>query len=59
MEYRFVIKCKVCKWTKKTNGIKDELKDLHEVTSCASCRGREFRCPKCGRPAKMLKTGKI
>ena len=57
MENRFIIKCNKCLWARPSTGIAADLKDLVEVKKCASCGGpRSFKCPKCGRIAKMTRT---
>lgn len=54
MEKKFIIRCAKCRWAKTTTGISSDLTDLFELKKgCTHCGGRQFRCPKCGRPAKM------
>ena len=55
MTQEYVLKCSTCNWYQFTTAHPDEIKDLHEVTSCASCGGRKFKCPGCGRIIKMVK----
>jgi len=39
-----------------STGLSDDVKDLKEVRPCVNCgRPREFRCPKCGNNAKMIR----
>lgn len=55
-DYRFLVKCGNCSWTRKTNGIQSDLKDLTEVVKCSNCGGpRQFKCPKCGMIAKQFR----
>lgn len=49
----FVIRCSSCNWKEITTGITEDLKHLTEVKTCVSCKGRLFKCPKCGQRAKM------
>jgi len=57
MEKKFVIRCHKCRWAAMTTGTSDDLQQYVEIPSnCSSCgKPREFRCPKCGRVAKMLR----
>ena len=57
MEQKFIIRCLKCRWAKLTTGISSDLAELTEIpSSCSKCgRPREFRCPKCGRVAKMTR----
>lgn len=55
MEKKFIIRCQVCRWAELTTGISDDLTHLTEVRTCNHCSGRKFKCPKCGRSAKMIK----
>ncbi len=57
MENKFNIRCMKCKWYKLTTGLSEDLKDLYEIKNhCTNCgKPREFRCPKCGTPSKMLR----
>lgn len=54
---KFTIRCLKCRWSRLTDGIPEELKDLYEIpNSCSKCgKPRAFRCPKCGLSTKMLK----
>jgi len=56
-EKRFLIRCNHCQWARTSTGLKDDLEDLKEVKSgCRNCgKVRQFRCPKCGRPSKMIR----
>lgn len=39
-----------------STGLISDLTDLKELKNCASCgKSREFRCPQCGRNAKMTR----
>lgn len=53
----FIIRCLKCRWAEITTGISSDLTHLHEVKhNCANCgKPREFRCPTCGRNAKMMR----
>jgi hypothetical protein len=46
----FLLRCKKCRWAKASSGLKDDLKDLNEITSaCPTCgKARRFKCPSCG-----------
>ena len=57
MNPKFVIRCATCRWARMTTGIADDLKDMHEIArSCVNCGSpRKFKCPKCGRHAKMIR----
>lgn len=56
-EKKFIIRCLKCRWVQFTTGQPDDLKGLYEIKGCGNCgKPREFRCPKCGKPAKMLRT---
>ena len=52
---RFTIRCQKCRWAEVNNGTSPELKHLYEIKSgCLNCgKSRQFRCPRCGRPATM------
>lgn len=50
-----LLKCSNCKWLRIYTGKPTEIADLIETTTCGHCRGRTFRCPKCGHTAKMIK----
>lgn len=54
---RFTIRCQKCRWAEVNGGTTPELKHLHEIpNNCPTCgKARQFRCPKCGRPAKMTR----
>ena len=54
---RFVIRCQKCRWAVVNGGMSKELKGLHEIpNNCPTCgKARQFKCPKCGRPAKMTR----
>jgi predicted RNA-binding Zn-ribbon protein involved in translation (DUF1610 family) len=54
---RFVIRCEKCRWAEVNGGTSPELKHLHEIANnCSTCgKARQFRCPKCGRAAKMTR----
>ncbi len=56
-EVRFSIRCLKCRWCVVNGGTTPELKDLYEIpNNCPTCgKARQFRCPKCGRPAKMTR----
>jgi hypothetical protein len=51
----FLLKCASCKWWRKSNGLSSDLKDLKEVSNCAHCSGRKFKCPQCGQIVKMIR----
>ena len=55
MAEQLLIKCYACGWVRATTGNPDEVKDLYEVSGCASCSGKKYRCPQCGRMAKVQK----
>lgn len=57
MSKPFIIRCPKCRWAETSTGISAELTHLYEIKpSCTNCgKPREFRCPKCGRTAKMLR----
>lgn len=51
-----MIRCLKCRWAQLTTGLPDDLKDLNEIKTCTKCgKQREFRCPRCGRNAKMTR----
>ncbi len=54
---RFMIRCQKCRWAVVNGGTSPELKAYHEIpNNCANCgKARQFRCPECGRPAKMTR----
>lgn len=56
-EVKFTIRCQKCRWAEVNGGTTPELKHLHEIpNNCPTCgKARQFRCPKCGRPAKMTR----
>lgn len=50
---KFIVKCQVCRWK---SDIKDNqnFEELTPVTNgCSKCSGKKFKCPKCGRYARM------
>ena len=51
----FLLKCKGCNWSRKSNGLSSDLKDLTQVANCAKCSGRKFKCPKCGQHVKLMR----
>jgi hypothetical protein len=55
METYFLLKCKGCKWWRRSNGLSSDLKDLHPIPNCPSCSGRKFKCPQCGQQVKMMR----
>ena len=55
MEKKFIVRCLKCRWARMSTGLPDDLKDLYEIKGCASCGGRKFRCPKCGKHAKLTR----
>ena len=57
MEKNFIIRCHKCRWARLSTGISSDLADLTEIAnSCSSCgKARQFKCPKCGLPAKMTR----
>lgn len=55
MEKNFLISCR-CGWRELSTGIAQDLTHLKEVKLCAKCgRARTFRCPHCGKLAKMIR----
>lgn len=54
---RFTIRCQKCRWAVVNGGTRNELTGLHEIpNNCPTCgKARQFKCPKCGRPAKMTR----
>lgn len=54
---RFTIRCQKCRWAVVNGGTSKELQGLHEIpNNCPTCgKARQFKCPKCGRPAKMTR----
>ena len=54
-EVYFLLKCRKCSWWRKSTGLSEDLKDLAEVKTCASCGGRKFKCPKCGTHIKLMR----
>jgi predicted RNA-binding Zn-ribbon protein involved in translation (DUF1610 family) len=56
----FMIRCLKCRWAETSTGISDDLKHLTEIPrTCMNCgTPRQFKCPKCGRAAKMLRIKK-
>jgi len=56
-EKKFIIRCLKCRWHRFTSGRAEDLTGLYEIKNCTNCgKPREFRCLKCGKPAKMLKS---
>jgi len=55
----FLLRCKGCNWFRKSNGLSSDLSDLTEVSSCAKCSGRKFKCPKCGQAVKMVRVRNV
>lgn len=56
MEKNFILRCQKCRWARMSTGLSDDLKDLHEYTSCLNCgKPRTFRCPQCGQIAKLTR----
>ena len=53
---KYMIRCLKCRWGRTTAGVADDLKGLTEMPrTCMNCGSpRTFKCPTCGRPAKML-----
>ena len=53
----FMIRCLKCRWAERSTGISADLTHLTEIPrSCMNCgTPRQFKCPKCGRPAKMMR----
>lgn len=53
----FMIRCHNCRWAETSTGISADLQHLKEIPSdCKDCgKPREFKCPKCGQTAKMLR----
>jgi tRNA(Ile2) C34 agmatinyltransferase TiaS len=51
----FIIRCDFCKWQELNSGLPKDLAHLFELkNTCDKCgKPRRFRCPKCGRMAKM------
>lgn len=59
MEKNFIIRCQKCRWAHMTTGLTSDLVGLNEIKTCSNCgKPREFRCPKCGRNAKMMRIKK-
>ena len=52
-----MIRCLKCRWGKTSTGTSEDLKDLYEIQhNCSNCgKKRQFRCPKCGKPATMTR----
>ena len=57
MEKNFIVRCHKCRWARMSTGLSSDLADLHEINnSCSNCgKARQFKCPKCGRPAKLTR----
>lgn len=56
MEKNFKLTCPKCRFARMSTGLADDLKDLKEINTCASCGGgRKYRCPKCGAIAKLAR----
>jgi hypothetical protein len=51
----FILKCKSCNWFRKSGGLSSDLRDLTEVSNCAKCSGRKYKCPKCGTIMKLIR----
>jgi|688.fasta_scaffold00185_120 hypothetical protein len=51
----FMIRCHKCRWARLSTGLTSDLTDLTEIkNNCSTCGSkRQFKCPKCGLPAKM------
>ena len=50
----FQLFCDYCGWKRLSDG--KDLSDLTEVNLCSTCSGgRRFKCPRCGRVAKIRK----
>jgi hypothetical protein len=57
MEKQYMIRCLKCRWGRTSTGTSEDLKDLYELKNhCSTCgKKRQFRCPKCGKPATMTR----
>lgn len=57
MEKKYMIRCLKCRWGRTSTGTSEDLKDLYEIqNNCSNCgKKRQFRCPKCGKPATMTR----
>lgn len=52
----FVLRCVKCRWARMSTGLTEDLNDLRETTGCSNCgKPRQFRCPKCGQTAKLMR----
>ena len=52
----FILRCSKCRWARLSTGLSEDLKDLKEMTTCASCGGaRKFRCPQCGNTMRLVR----
>lgn len=52
----FMIRCQKCRWARLSTGLTPDLADLTEIKKCQTCGSvRQFKCPKCGLPAKMTR----
>jgi len=55
MDKNYLIKCVRCSWSRAVGDDPNDVKDLYEYTSCATCKQlKKFRCLKCGRIAKQF-----
>jgi hypothetical protein len=55
----FILRCQKCRWARMSTGLSEDLKDLHEYSTCASCgKPRTFRCQKCGQTVKLTRVRK-
>lgn len=51
----YIVKCQNCNWKSKASE-KQDFKELTPVKGvCSKCSGKKFKCPKCGRYARMHK----
>jgi hypothetical protein len=51
----YIVKCQNCNW-KSTLRDKQDFSDLKPVANgCSKCSGKKFKCPQCGRYARMHK----
>ena len=54
---RFIIRCPHCRWADINDGTSTSLKNFTEINNhCSNCgKPRQFRCPRCGKIAKMTR----